>query len=103
MSQALIEVVVDSATEGGSESDSPHSVDTGVFERFDAQLEDLFWWEGPNGALYATEEERAPEFAVKITVDGTELAVEETEDPRFGRKYRLLSSPAAADTSPQFD
>jgi hypothetical protein len=102
MSQALIEAVVDSATEGGSESDSPYSVDTGVFERFDARLEELFWWEGPNGALYATEEERAPEFAVKITVDGAELDVEEIEAPRFGRTYRLLNSPGE-DTSPQFD
>lgn len=102
MSQALMEAVVESATEDGSKAESPFSVDTGVFERFDARLEDLFWWEGPDNALYASEEERAPEFAVKVTVDGVELAVEEIETPRFGRSYRIISGPET-NTSPQFD
>ncbi|RLM68560.1 hypothetical protein [Halorubrum sp. Atlit-26R] len=102
MSQALMEAVVESATEDGSESASPYSVDTGVFERFDARLEDLYWREGPDGALYASEEEQRPSFAVRIEVEGTELSAETVKRPRFGRSYRIISGPET-NTSPQFD
>ncbi|MFC6770324.1 hypothetical protein ACFQDD_02080 [Halorubrum pallidum] len=102
MSQALMEAVVESATEGDSGASSPFSVETGVFERFDARLEDLFWWEGPDGALYVSEDRNQPPFAMEIAVEGTELTVEVVDEPTFGRDYQLISRPGS-DANPQYD
>jgi len=73
-----------------------------VFEQFDARLEDLFWREGPDGALYVAEDRTRPPFAMRVAVEGTELTVEVVDEPTFGRDYQLISRPES-NVNPQYD
>ena len=103
MSEALIEAVTASAQNPGDSDTGAFDVDAGVFDGFEARLENLHWRENDDGVLMAGNARMDPGHVVSIEVVGGELEVTE-EDPSDvpWRDMRRISSPERA-TSPQFD
>lgn len=83
--------------------DGAFDVDAGVFDGFDARLENLFWKESDDGVLMVGNGRSNPEKIVSIALLGGELTVED-EDPETvdWRQMDFISRPESSAT-PQYD
>lgn len=98
--EALQEMVVEAETH---ETDSP-SDSSGIFDAFEARLEELVWRENrQTGSLFVAESEARPDTIIQISIEAGSLTTSSVSlDETDWSEFRTVSTPQTA-SSPQFD